>query len=298
MAQIVHETSGTVDGVWFLDEGRLKELDAVVDGIWANFRNAKKNDVQSEFNKLKRMASQRYGYEKLNPEQLLEQEKTLKKEAKNHYTLIKETRSIEITFASKKTLKGERFADVLTAPEVPDAMPSGLTVNIEHGRCQFELRIDLEGSMGDTVRASVTSNRPTLAAETYAKLKSWAEESRQSIWQLRWRRFAGLQWVLFFLVLLMSGIVLQFYNSVNAKEGESVKPEARRLLEGGLKKGSTRIPVGDFAPPMLVSSVFSRSVASCQASANRSRFPHEQNYLLARRLPPSRIHARLARPDR
>ena len=265
MAQTFFNAVMNVTGPWWLTKKHLEELDAIVDKYFskmvAESEEAIKREIDEEYDRLikerrkllqvERVVEKGLDALEADPSSELEQsakhaakrgglkskgvqaecrrraEQTVRR--KHSYYPNERSATIEVQEGSK--IQGESFAEILRQPSLEMATPTEVKMEVKANgaTCTVGFR-----SFAGLMVQYYPENSPVVS-ELFASLREWALRNQPSRWQRIWVRLDGLQWLLFFLLL----VVVSWVAAPEKKEPPYVK-EAHVILERGMTEADER----------------------------------------------------------
>jgi hypothetical protein len=253
MATIKHPTSGSIRGIWLLDQNALKELDAIIDDYEALITQANKEDISVTFLEINRKTKEG-NKSKLSEDEEAALDERLEAEMANRYPFSTNVRTVEVTFASGKRTSAAKFADLFAGPEIAGETPRSFKVRCTKGNHGIEIVLLGSSPNEIDIRAS-PKNRPE-AEGIYERVTSWFESVAQPKLQHLWWSSHPLCYILAFFIAFASLVGYFVWESSQPSAKGRIKSEGRKLLEGGLKPEDEHKAIelmlsldADYAPP-------------------------------------------------
>ncbi len=253
MAEFIYATSLRIPRPWLIDAKQLESLDNIVNEEEAKLskRNKEKLDIEIEkrlkddvgvegaiFRKeleLDRKRLKGGPVEEVNDEEFIEEVKqTRRTEIRSlllnrSYSDYNQDRSLTIHLKKNKKVVVKSFDEALRQQSLIDEMPVGFRWVLNSG--EIKCQIDLERN--GTLDITVSPEHLPESRESFAALQRWAVSIRPPKWQQLWAFVNPLQWMLFFVVLFVSFVLV---GDTEATAKRYHKEQAYQLLKDGISQ--------------------------------------------------------------
>lgn len=218
MAEMLYPTSTSVSGPWLLDSDSLLELDRVIDELWPRLEEAQQAMFEEQVQE--RVDDRMEGREE---NERAEIEASVRKFLAGIATYSSKRRDLSLTLKDGKILKTNSFKEAKLHPEIENSEVSRFSLSLKCG----EIKCDLHTWVSDTLDIEVSPREAEVSRQLYTAVNSWAKSAAPSPLLRNWKRFAGVQWFVFVLILWVAVVFLI--------QGTSQwKDEARMLLDHGI----------------------------------------------------------------
>jgi len=230
--RIAYHTTGKLHGLWFLDQKALEELDSILDEALKDLQAQRKRDIENELQRRLRTYERIWHRPDKEPteEEKTKRIKETRKEIETSYGCSHYTRELTIYCSPSRDLNIDRFSTAFGKPEVEHVTPMGFLAEIKCGQGDLKIALNKYSFLLNELDISVSPHTADVSSDIFTKLNAWAEAKRQPTWQYYWKKLAGLQWLLLYLIGTISFVLL------SASTKEPLKAEARQLLQKGMTK--------------------------------------------------------------
>jgi hypothetical protein len=238
---IRHQTTGSVRGLWLLDENALGNVDSLIDEYEVDATKANKHDVDLAFHQRKRDLERSPHYAQLSDADKAAQDKELKEETRSRHPYDQDERTVEVTFNSGKRARASRFAELIGDPHIADETPHTFVVRCRKGKHEATMKLSrLFGT--SSIDISATPEDTPGAEVAFERVKAWAEATTQGWWPQIWAGgLAFLSYVIAFAIMAISWLIYTATQSTYiSSSNNELSAEGRRLIDGGLKPEDER----------------------------------------------------------
>lgn len=265
MAEFIYTTSYTGRGPWLIDADRLEELDVILGEEEARLSKRSEERLNAEVERqlqndyvveaqiadidLRRKLfkiddtdrqrgeslTKNDDAEKIDKEAEIEKIKQKRREeisarlVTSTFSDYLQSRSLTIRLKKNKKVVVKSFGEALREQSLIEEMPVGFTFVLRNGeiKCTIEMRQD--GSLD----ISVSPEHLPESRELFAALQRWVIPMRPPTWQQLWVFLNPIQWILWFVLLLIIGTVIEDSKSY-AKQ--TFTNQANQLLKDGISQ--------------------------------------------------------------
>jgi hypothetical protein len=212
MAQIIYSNSLEVAGPWILDANAL----AALDKTFVEQRGKLKEYVART--RARQIEERLDDLVKLYPSETPEKRRE-RAEKFVGASSLEEQFSLVLQFGDGTSLSVESFAEAMKAREAKDQRVTGFRALLKAGAVRGGLDLVDRNS---EIRLLVTPEAAPEARELFGSLEQWVDGTRPPRWQQLWLDFGGFAPVLWFVLFVIFGIVLD--------SRSSFKTEARSIV--------------------------------------------------------------------
>ncbi|HKP37899.1 MAG TPA: hypothetical protein VJT71_13660 [Pyrinomonadaceae bacterium] len=232
MAELIYPTNEILYGPWLIDREGLEAFDEMLDQEWERINAYNDKKKEQEFEKRVQERIERYESEErdIDIETARQQEKRFSEE----YSFLRSAYSSRSTRKINIQLKGKRiqansFKEAFRDPELLGEVPRKFDARVECG--EIDCTVILTGNLL-SLRTSPEDNRE--ARELFVSLKQWVAGIAPPKWLHLWRRFNGLQWLLWFLTILV--VVLTMGRDPKDEARKTYQRQAHEILNSGMSQ--------------------------------------------------------------
>ena len=194
MAKISYPTEKSISGPWLIDADHLTALDGLFDEYLDKFRAEVHENLRSLAER--RLAERGQDH---TPQQLQERIRDLQS------IYGRESRSVAIYLKGGKTVTSERFADLLTLPNMNEETAVGFRSDLEVG--DFRASASLRTRWSNYV-IEVTPSDSTRAQELFSALENLVTEIAPSSLQQMWLKFVDSMGSLPLFLWVFAGLLI------------------------------------------------------------------------------------------
>jgi hypothetical protein len=222
-----YRNSAEINGVWFLEESQVLELDSKIESHFEDLKRMRQCDIAAEVRQ-ERKRLREFGKD----ENVIKTEiADFKKKVKERRPHSEEYKTVVIKSGNKDIAVRSSFAEVVAGPEIHKENPTGFVVKVKAGKNSSEFSLN-EGLFTNHVKIKVEPDSEPTAA-FLVEIERWAEAHRVNRFLQWWHR----NWMVFpmlaSLLLIVAGPIVD--SKITSNDGViAARAEARKLIDEGI----------------------------------------------------------------
>ena len=221
MANFIYSTSEEFKGPWLIDSKALLELDEIINNAYDALEKSNEAFIQAS------VETKLPQYIFKNPENVEQVRADLYESIKAETSVIK---TLKIRLSPTKQIEIQSFAEALKENSLIEETPNGFTLEMYSRIENISLEI---GEWNNKLKLRISPESSDISRTQFMSFRDWISKYQPPKWQQIWQNLAGLQWLIFFISMIILSSILSV--QMDSGLGLYTKQEAANLLKDGLQ---------------------------------------------------------------